>query len=454
MTDYHYVKSEEIEEKLISACLQRADILGVAMDKLSDQSFTKHGHPSIWALIEKQYNAGHPVNADTVAQSATNKTLKQYIYLLSEMPQLGDAQEIEQAWVNKLSENQQKRDALWALHEALEQAQEEDSSFDAITQQVTDFFYRVQSNTQTNGPTLSGWQEALDDIAAAMERGGIAGISTGLPSLDSVIGGLCATDMIVLAGRPSMGKTSLAISIAEAVTQAGENVMFSSLEMSRSQINKKRLSILSGVSGEKLRNGTLSPDEYKHLLTIKDNQHFYVDEQAGVTPQQIRFRAKQLKATKGLGLLIVDYMQLMRSGDQRQSTVERTTEISKTLKEIAKELKVPVVALSQLSRAVEQREDKRPVLSDLRDSGSIEQDADSVLFCYRDEYYLERSEPQKFDREQEDVFVNRLASYHEQMQAARGKADVIVAKNRHGTIGSVKLKFVNDTQQFRELEDV
>ena len=297
---------------------------------------------------------------------------------------------------------------------------------------------------------------------AYQREGGLSGISTGLRDLDNKMGGLQSSDLIILAGRPSMGKTALATNIAfniaknfkaEKQSDGTEKVIdgaivgFFSLEMSAEQLATRILAEQAEISSEKIRRGMINEAEFKRLVQVSQQMStlpLYIDQTGGISIAQLAARARKLKRQRGLGLLIVDYLQLL-TGSKRTSEgrVQEVTEITTGLKALAKELNVPIIALSQLSRQVEQREDKRPQLSDLRESGSIEQDADVVMFVYREEYYVERTKPSEGTAE--------FQTWMEKMQMVSGKAEAIIGKQRHGPVGTVTLAFEGQYTRFSNL---
>jgi len=318
------------------------------------------------------------------------------------------------------------------------------------------------------GQTESGFQSFLRAVTSAVNvanaayqrGGGMAGISTGLSDLDKQLGGLHPSDLLILAGRPSMGKTSLATNIAFNVAKAyrkgakpdgsegaidGGVVGFFSLEMSAEQLAGRILAEASEVSSHKIRQGDMTEPEFRRFVdAAKDLEAcpLYIDDTPALAISQLAARARRLKRTEGLDLLIIDYLQLCRG--TAENRVNEIAEISMGMKAIAKELNIPVIALSQLSRQVESRDDKRPQLSDLRESGSIEQDADVVLFVYRGEYYKEREKP-------DEANVEATAQWVEDMERLHGKAEVIVGKQRHGPIGTVELSFEAQFTRFGNL---
>ena len=313
-------------------------------------------------------------------------------------------------------------------------------------------------------PFVQALRGAVDMAAEAFGRdGGLAGVSTGLVDLDQKLGGLHPSDLLVLAARPSMGKTALAVNIAFNVarnyawepqpdgtrkTVNGGVVAFFSLEMSAEQLAMRLLAEVSGVSGDRLRKGEIDASEFGRVRDAAEeisSAPLHIDATGGLAMSKLAARARRLKRQTGLDLIVVDYLQLITTGDSRgnDNRVQEVSQITGALKALAKELSVPVLALSQLSRQVEQREDKRPQLSDLRESGSIEQDADAVMFIYRESYYKSRAEPREGSPEH--------LTWQEDMDRIRNLAEVIIGKQRHGPIGTVKLHFNEDLTKFGNL---
>jgi len=335
--------------------------------------------------------------------------------------------------------------------------------------------YDLASIGQIDGgfkPFRTALTEATLAAEAAYHRAGqLTGVSTGLFQLDQLLGGLHRSDLIILAGRPSMGKSSLATNIGFNAAKAyreehgedgkpkvadGAVVGFFSLEMSSEQLATRMISEQAEIPSEKIRKGELISADFDRVLSVSqelEHLNFFIDDTPALSIAALRTRARRLKRTHGLGLLIIDYLQLLApSGKTRQENrVQEVSEITRGLKTLAKELDVPVLALSQLSRAVEQREDKRPQLADLRESGSIEQDADVVMFIYRDEYYLVREEPKRRDAETNDHFNQRFEDWRQRCEKNYGKAEVIVSKQRHGPTGIVRLSFEGQFTKFGNL---
>ncbi len=305
---------------------------------------------------------------------------------------------------------------------------------------------------------------AIDMASAAFQRDGhLSGISCGINTLDVKMGGLQPSDLIILAGRPAMGKTSLATNIAFNIAEAyepeiqpdgtsksvnGGVVGFFSLEMAAEQLATRIIAEQTEISSSKIRRGEINDHDFEKLVACSQMMHripLYIDQTGGISIAQLAARARRLKRQRGLDVLIIDYIQLMQGNKRTDNRVQEITEITTGLKALAKELGVPIIALSQLSRQVENREDKRPQLSDLRESGSIEQDADVVLFVYRDEYYLQNREP--------EIGSTEYEQWQTKLDFARGKADVIIAKQRHGPTGTAQLGFQAEYTRFSDLVD-
>ena len=302
---------------------------------------------------------------------------------------------------------------------------------------------------------------ATNQINEAFTRKGkLSGVDTGFSGLNRQLGGLNKSDLIVLAGRPAMGKTALATNIgfnaARNYTSGNDSILVFSLEMSAEQLAQRILAEQTTIDSHKLRNGDINEKEFAKLVATQNdiyNLPFFIDDTPAISVGQIASRARRLKRTSGLGLIIIDYIQLIQGSkaSEAQGRVQEVSNITRGLKSIAKELNVPILALSQLSRAVEQREDKRPILADLRESGSIEQDADVVMFVYREEYYLDKSEPSQRDNENQESFNERFSKWQDRRNAAEGKAEIIISKQRHGPTGIIQVQFEAKYTRFMDL---
>ena len=335
----------------------------------------------------------------------------------------------------------------------------EDKNSDIIIENTESNLYNLTSDgdTQKGPKQFDNILSLTIDYAekAYKKSSDVIGLKTGLNDFDKKIGGLHKSDLIIVAGRPSMGKTAFATNIASNICNGKNNdnktnVLFFSLEMSSEQLATRVISELSQISSEGIRTGNISKTDFEKIIRASEklkNLSLFIDDSPALTISSIRTRSRRLKRKFGLDLIIIDYLQLI-NGESRNSNDNRVKEISditRGLKAIAKELNIPVVALSQLSRKVEEREEKRPQLADLRESGSIEQDADLVVFLYREEYYLARTEPPEG--------TEKHAMWTSKMEKVHNIAEAIVAKHRHGPISRVKLHFNATNTKFSDLAD-
>jgi len=304
---------------------------------------------------------------------------------------------------------------------------------------------------------------SIQSINKAFQKGGMPGLSTGLIEMDRLLGGLHNSDLVILAGRPSMGKTALATNIAFNVARRyreGKNpdgsrkvldggiVAFYSLEMSAEQLATRLLAEQSGIPSNKLLKGDITSDEFRSFSEAAreiESVPLFIDDTGGLSIAALAARARRMQRQQGLDLIIVDYLQLVSApGRRNEGRVQEVTQITQSLKSLAKDLKVPVLALAQLSRKVEDRDDKRPQLADLRESGSIEQDADVVMFVYREEYYVERTKPSETN-------LDKMVEWQQRMEQTHGKADVIIGKQRRGPTGTIALSFEANITRFGNL---
>ncbi len=338
----------------------------------------------------------------------------------------------------------------------------EETALNQIEQAEMKLFNLAESGQTEGGPKTFNIvvNSALKMAEAAYQRDGhVTGVTTGLRDLDAKLGGLQKSDLIILAGRPAMGKTALATNIgfnaAQAIKDRDTNeynkVAFFSLEMSSEQLATRIMAEKSGISSDRIRRGDVRNDDFQRIVEASQAMSqapFFIDDTPALNIPMLRTRARRLKRQHGLDLIIIDYLQLMRAASNKgaENRVQEISEITRGLKAIAKELNVPVLALSQLSRAVELRDDKRPQLADLRESGSIEQDADVVMFVYREQYYHERKKPDEEDQAKMSDWQNKAERVH-------NKAELIIAKQRHGPIGTVHLYFDGSITRFGDLAD-
>jgi replicative DNA helicase len=462
----------EAEQGLLGAILVNNDAFYRVSDFLEPKHFFEPIHQLIFETAASLIRAGKvatPVTLKTFVPAETDigggMTVAQYLArLAAEATTIINAQDYGRT-VYDLS---QRRDLIRIGEDMVNVAFDAPVDF-APRAQIEDAERKLYDLAES-GRYDGGFQKfsqalavAVDMAANAYSRdGNLSGLSSGLRDVDAKMGGLQPSDLIILAGRPAMGKTALATNIAynvaknwQAELQAdgtmksvnGGVIGFFSLEMSAEQLATRILSERTGISSSMIRRGGITEADFEtireHSIEMQ-NLPFYVDDTGGISISQLTARARRLKRQKGLDLLIIDYIQLLSgSGRKSDNRVQEITEITTGLKALAKELAVPIIALSQLSRQVENREDKRPQLADLRESGSIEQDADVVLFVYREEYYLQSKEPRPGTPEHEKWQLD--------MSLVHGKAEVIIGKQRHGPTGTIDLQFDASVTRFGDL---
>ncbi len=462
----------EAEQQLLGAILSSNDVLDRVDDLVKPEHFYDPVHAEIFALSSKRITGGLQTDATTLKNFMSDheglKALGGVEYLLR-LQLSAIATNAARDYAQLIHDLALRRELIALGKNIADQAQavrDESSPDDQIVEAEAQLFQLASTGTASKGfqSFLRALTDAVDIANAAYNRGGgLAGISTGLADLDKNLGGLHESDLLILAGRPSMGKTSLATNIAFNVaktfkrgpkpdgsdgTISGGVVGFFSLEMSAAQLAQRVLSEAAEVPSELIRKGDLNEQEFQRYLRAAQELEacpLYIDDTPALPISQVAARARRLKRSKlGLDVLIIDYLQLLRGSGKNENRVNEISEITQGLKAIAKELNIPVIALSQLSRQVESREDKRPQLSDLRESGSIEQDADVVMFVYRGEYYKEREKPGEENLE-------AMAKWQQDMESLHGKAEVIIGKQRHGPVGTVELSFEGRFTRFGNL---
>ncbi len=469
----------EAEQALLGAILENNYAYERVADFLRPEHFADAPHGRIYQAIGKLIERGQQANAIT---------LKSLFDQDQDLAEVGGAQylsKLQSSTVTIINAADYgrtvydlflRRELIALGEDVVNDAFEQDIDITAADQIETaeQKLYSLAEAGQTEGGLTtfkSAVIEAVNMAAAAKDRDShVAGVATGFRDLDKLLGGLHQSDLIILAGRPSMGKTALATNIAATAAMAHrkekgpdgveievpEVVAFFSLEMSSEQLATRILAEASEVRSDAMRRGEIDDKDFGKIFDASRALYtlsLFIDDTAALTIGALRTRARRLKRQHGLSLVVVDYLQLMQgpAGLRNENRVQEVSEITRGLKAIAKELNVPVLALSQLSRQTEQRDDKRPQLSDLRESGSIEQDADVVMFLYREEYYLMREKPTQRANEKDDDFERRQARYAERQKETRNKAEVIVAKQRHGPIGTVNLQFRGEFTRFQDL---
>ena len=465
----------EAEQGLLGMMLVDNRHLERVQDRLKPEHFFEPAHQRIYDAIVKVIERGQTANAVTLKgyfekddELAPVGGARYLDELQTETPLLNDANDYAQTIYDLFL----RRELVLIGHDVVTDAY--DQRVDRAAEEAIEDAEKKLYTLAESGQMQKGFVTLRDSVLTAIEiaekayqsDSHVTGVTTGLNDLDQKLGGLHESDLLILAARPSMGKTSLAVNVAfnaakafaDSGGQQGAITGFFSLEMSSDQLATRILAEQSGISGDAIRKGQIKQDEFRRFVEASQKLTqvpLYIDDTPALSIGALRTRARRLKRDKGLGLLIVDYLQLLQGSGSRQSEGNRVLEISEItrgLKAIAKELNIPVIALSQLSRAVEQREDKRPQLSDLRESGSIEQDSDVVMFIYRQEYYLSREEPQRKPGEDDSKFNDRYAQWQSLLAENASTADVIIAKQRHGTIGTVKLFFDANVTRFSDLD--
>ncbi|HNY35805.1 MAG TPA: replicative DNA helicase [Candidatus Pacearchaeota archaeon] len=431
----------EAEKSLLGSLMLDKEAITKVADILHSEDFYKRNNQYIYQVIEDLFTRGEPIDLISVSSRLKEKNQLENIggtaYLTELINTVPTASHV-MTYAKIVQKKRILRDLITAGTEiSLMGYEEENESDDLLDSAERRIFSITQKNlTQSFLPIKPFLEEAFERIERiSKQKGALRGISTGFNGLDSILSGLQNSDLIILAARPSMGKSSLALDIAKNVAlREKKPVGLFSLEMSKDQLIDRLISSESNIDSWKLRQGMLSTDGdqndfvcIQHALGTLSEAPIFIDDASSCSVLQMRAMARRLQASHGLGLIVVDYLQLIEPNNKIMNSVQQITEISRQLKGLARELNVPVLALSQLSRAVEQRTPKIPRLSDLRDSGSIEQDADVVLFIYREDVYQEES-PRK------------------------GIADIIIAKHRNGPIGRVELFFDKQRACFRNIE--
>ena len=462
----------EAEQALLGAILVNNEALDRVSGFLSPDHFFDPLHGRIYETLATLIHAGKtatPITVKTFFENAepidANMTVPQYLGRLA----ANATTIINAAEYGRTVYDLATRRALIIIGEDMVNTAYESAVDHAPKAQIEEAESRLYSLAEQNkyGQGFETFRSALTNAIemanSAFQRSGhLSGAATGLADLDNKLGGLQRSDLIILAGRPSMGKTALATNIAYNIAKAyrgerradgsmettdGGIVGFFSLEMSSEQLATRLLSGQAEIGSEKIRRGMIEEAEFRKLSEVAAEMSripLFIDQTGGLTVAQLAARARKLKRQHGLDMLVVDYLQLLSGSKSRSDNrVQEITEITTGLKALAKELNVPVIALSQLSRQVENREDKRPQLSDLRESGSIEQDADVVMFVFREEYYIERTKPAEGTPE--------FADWMTKMSQASGKAEVIIGKQRHGPVGTVELSFEGQFTRFGNL---
>ncbi|WP_301171065.1 replicative DNA helicase [Brevibacillus nitrificans] len=424
----------DAEQSVLGAIFLAKDALETASEILQPEDFYKTAHQRIFAAMVDLYDKGEPVDLVTVTAALQDRKLLDEVggvtYLTELSSAVPTAANIE--YYSKIVlEKSGLRRIIQEATKIVTDGYDAESSQELIATAEQRFSELNERGSNGNDftPIRDVLVETYDKIyQLSTQQTDITGVPSGYRDLDRLTGGFQKSDLIILAARPSVGKTAFSLNVAQNVAHAGETVAVFSLEMAASQLVQRMLCAEGMIDAQKLRVGGLEEEDWEKLtkaIGLLGNAPIFIDDTPGITIHEIRAKCRKLKKQKGLGLILIDYLQLIQS-KSKANRQEQVSEISKALKNLARELQVPVIALSQLSRGVEQRQDKRPMLSDIRESGSIEQDADIVAFLYRDDYYNKESEQKNI-------------------------VEVNIAKQRNGPTGTVELAFLKEYNKFVNL---
>ena len=426
--------SIEAEQSVLGSMLMNRDVISEVADLLKKEDFYQAQYGVIYDAIIQLYNEGKPVDLVTLKERLVEMGVPDTVYsmenlaeILGRVPTSANAKQ----YANIVQERAILRCLIKATDEISNDCYTMSEPLDGILEKTEQEIYKIVQGK--NGMAdFQPIEEVVVDVLNTMEENArnktrITGVPTGFIDLDMKLTGLHSGELILIAARPAMGKTAFALNIAQHVIDKKQmSVAIFSLEMSKQQLVTRMMAMDSMVDSQSIRTGDLADSDWDKIMESSDrigSSMLYIDDTPGITVSELRSKCRKLKQTKGLDLIVIDYLQLMSGSRKTESRQQEVSEISRSLKALARELEVPIIALSQLSRAVEARENKKPQLSDLRESGSIEQDADVVMFIYRDDYYNPDSEKKNI-------------------------ADIIVAKQRSGSTGSVELVWMGQYTKF------
>lgn len=433
--------NQEAEEAVIGSMLLDQEAIVLAAEKLNDTDFYNTRYRVLFSAITELFQEGRPADLVTLVDKLHEKNVSEDIgsveflsNIISAVPTSANVK----YYVDIVQQKSQLRELIRTTEDIANRCYQDSSNLPELMEDTERRIFELvqgRASSENFTPIKEIALETLESIqSAAQNSGTVTGLSTGFRDLDYRTAGLQPSDLILIAARPSMGKTAFALNIAEYVAMINHvpTAIFS-LEMSKVQLAKRLVSMNSKVDSQRIRTGTLEDDEWAKITEssiILGESSLFIDDTGSISINELRSKCRKLKIENGLGLIIIDYLQLMsgNSGVKNISRQQEISDISRSLKSLARELDCPVIALSQLSRKVEEREDKRPILSDLRESGAIEQDADVVMFLYRDEYYTKDASTQK------------------------GVTEVIIGKQRNGPTCTVKVKWLSQYTKFANLE--
>ncbi len=425
----------DAERSTLGSMLLEKEAIYKAVESLKADDFYREAHRVIFETVLQLANSGEPVDIITVSEALKQRNMLEKVggipYLTALANAVPTAANIEY-YAKIVEEKSLLRAIISVATQIVKLGYEGAEEVDVILDEAEKTIFQITQKRNVKGyiSLKSILVETFERIEQLYDsRGSVTGVSSGFADLDRMTAGLQPSDLVILAARPSMGKTTFALNIGRYVAvETKTPVVVFSLEMSKEQLALKLLCSEAGVDNQRIRTGTLIDSDWpklSHALGRLSDSLMFIDDTAGATVMDLRSKCRRIKADNGLGLVIIDYLQLMQGGgkSRNENRQQEVSEISRSLKSLARELSVPIIALSQLSRAVEQRQDKRPSLADLRESGSLEQDADLVAFLYRDDYYNPETE-------------------------RKGITDLIISKQRNGPVGSIELLFQKEFSRF------
>ena len=433
-------QSIDAEMSVLGAMLIKKEAITQAQELLKADDFYREAHRLVYDAMLELAGNGEPVDLVTLTEALRKKEILEKVGGISFLTQLANYTPTAANIVYHAKIVKEKSELRHLIDAATEIASAAYEATDEVTDIMDDAEKKILAiaGSQSTGgfePIKDIVINAIDHVESIYEsKGGLTGIGTGFKDLDAMTSGLQKSDLVLVAARPSMGKTAFTLNIAAYAALHGHTVAFFSLEMNKEQLVQRMLCSEGGIDSQRLRTGKLDDQEWQQLINTADKiskAKLFIDDTAGISVMELRSKARRLKAEHGLDLIVIDYLQLMqgRSKGGDNSRQQEISEISRSLKALARELDVPVVALSQLSRSVESRTVKKPMLSDLRESGSLEQDADIVMFLYREDYYDQETEKKNI-------------------------TEVMISKHRNGPIGSIELFFQKEFTKFRDLSNL
>lgn len=429
-------QSIEAEQALLGGLLLRTEVFDDVAAIVCADDFYRHDHRQIFTAIGKVFADGDNADAITVGNMLAERDQSMTSYVLELAASTPSAANVE-AYAKIVRDKSVQRQLIDASHDTISELRKDEASTDEVLEQAEQRIFAIAQQTDQARQGFVGMQTTVTAAFKTIHKRSeaktdVVGLPSGFTDLDAVTHGFEGGSLIILAARPSMGKTALALNIAEyAALGAGQTVAVFSMEMGAEQLTTRLLSSVAHIDATRLHTGRLDDGDWQSLspaIRRLTDAPLHIDDSPALSPQQVRARARRLaRDCGGLGLIVVDYLQLMQVPGSKENRTGEVSEISRSLKALAKELNVPVMALSQLNRSLESRTDKRPMMSDLRESGAIEQDADVIMFIYRDEYYTK------------------------QQCQCPGEAEVIIAKNRSGSTATVRMAFRGQYTRFDNL---